>query len=59
MTCPTWLCSITRACALLPPTPSPAVRAAADYVCERAGGAGAFREVAELLLAGRTESGGQ
>lgn len=35
------------------------VRAAADYVCERAGGSGAFREVAELLLSGRTESGGQ
>jgi 3-deoxy-D-manno-octulosonate 8-phosphate phosphatase (KDO 8-P phosphatase) len=35
------------------------VRAAADYVCERSGGSGAFREVAELLLAGRTEPGGQ
>lgn len=35
------------------------VRAAADYVCERAGGSGAFREVAELLLAGRSESGGR
>jgi 3-deoxy-D-manno-octulosonate 8-phosphate phosphatase (KDO 8-P phosphatase) len=35
------------------------VRDAADYVCERAGGSGAFREVAELLLSGRSESGGQ
>ena len=35
------------------------VRTAADYVCERAGGAGAFREVVELLLAGRTETRGQ
>ena len=35
------------------------VRAAADYVCERSGGAGALREVAELLLAGRTAPGGQ
>lgn len=35
------------------------IREAADYVCHRSGGAGAFREVAELLLAGRDNSGGR
>jgi YrbI family 3-deoxy-D-manno-octulosonate 8-phosphate phosphatase len=32
----------------------PAVRAAVDYVCELPGGAGAFREFAELLLGARS-----